>query len=71
MNPELDITYEQHRAFLERVYRTGMAELDGFLAAQSFEVPLTTYSDNAHIQHIYEQGFRDGKAKLGQKEDET
>lgn len=68
MNPHLDITYEQHRAFLERVYRTGMAELDGFVTAQSFEVPLTAYSDDPHIQHIYEQGFRDGKDKLRQKE---
>lgn len=67
MNPHLDVTYEQHRRFLERVYRTGMAELDGFLAAQSFECPLKDYCDNPHLQAVYEQGFRDGKAKLSER----
>jgi len=66
MNPHLDVTYEQHRAFLERVYRTSMAELDGFLAAKSFECPLKDYSENPRLQDVYEHGFLDGKAKLSE-----
>lgn len=66
MNPLLDVTYAQHLDFLERVYRTGMAELDGFIAAQSFEAPLRDYSENPRLQDVYEQGFRDGKAKLSE-----
>jgi hypothetical protein len=66
MNPDLDITYEQHFQFLDRVRRTAQAEFDGFTQASYAVYPTSNYSDNPRIQAVYEQGFRDGLAKLAQ-----
>ena len=68
MNPNLDITYQQHLDFLRRVYLTAQAELDGFVHAHTFDFPMKTYSNHDRMQATYEQGFRDGKAKLLQAE---
>jgi hypothetical protein len=64
MNPDLDITYEQHFEFLNRVRRTAQAEFDGFALAKYALAPTPYYSDNPRLQAIYEQGYREGKTKL-------
>jgi len=55
------VSYEEHRNFLEMVKEGAAAEYVGFVESMMFDEP-RPYRDK-RFQRRYEQGFFDGKAK--------
>lgn len=58
------VTYEEHKAFLNRQVDGALAEYAGFMNAQIFDEIVTTYSSDPRLQARYALGFENGKALL-------
>lgn len=64
-----EISYDEHRRFLERQLRAAEAELTGFRQAKiGGKIP---YSPDPEMQRRYERGWEDGVAKMLQDRTEV
>lgn len=61
------VTYDEHKAFLNRQVFGAKAEYAGFMDARIFDEIPECYSPDPRIQARYEMGFENGKAMLATK----